>query len=412
MRRTKIIVGLFLAALCSTCTTDYPIVMPNLQPSIDYMDDVPEIAKPLMEGVYTVDAANARFGEEVVVKWAGSYMSIFTRSSYMILETGQQNMNIYLRGYWRAPTGDATGLVDMIVPEAQGASDLLNGVMPTTLTINGLYGDQNTLPKTSITLTFKRGFSSKVTSKKFRIVGHRGGGRTSDRLPVSENSIPMIGYAERLGATGVEIDVRLTKDKEPILYHDGDLNIRLTKKGPLNGPIEDFTLKQLNLFVELIRGEKIPTLRDALKYVVDNTQLQFVWLDIKDPNVVAIAEPLQREALDYAASKGRIVDILIGVPADDVLAALKALPNFTSIPSLCEISVDEARILNSRAWGPRWTLGTQNDLVAQVQAEGRVAICWTIDLPGYINQFIRDGQFDGLLTNYPSTVAYFHYIQE
>lgn len=412
MRRTNLIVGLFLAALCWTCTTDYPIVMPNLQPSIAYMDDVPEIAKPLMEGVYTVDAANARFGEEVVVKWAGKYMSIFTRSSYMILETGQQDMNIFLRGYWRAPTGDATGLVDMIVPEAEGASDLLNGIMPATLTINGLYSDQNKLPETSITLTYKRTFSTKVTTKKFQIVGHRGGGRTSDRLPVSENSIPMIGYAERLGATGVEIDVRLTKDNKAILYHDGDLNIRLTTKGPLNGPIEDFTFDQLRTFVRLIRGEQIPKLFDALRYVVDSTQLQFVWLDIKDPKAVAYTATIQQDILDYAATKGRTVDILIGVPADDVLAALKALPNFTSIPSLCEISVEEARILNSRAWGPRWTLGTQNELVAQVQSEGRVAICWTIDLPGYINEFIRDGQFDGLLTNYPSTVAYFHYIQE
>ncbi len=412
MKRTNFVVGLFLSALCWTCTTEFPIVMPNLQPSIAYMDDVPEIAKPLMEGIYTVDATNARFGEEVVLKWAGNYVSIFTRSSYMILETGQQDMNIFLRGYWRAPTGDATGLVDMIIPEAEGASDLLNGVMPATLTINGLYGDQNKLPETSITLTYKRTFSTKVTSKKFRIVGHRGGGRTSDRLPVSENSIPMIGYAERLGATGVEIDVRLTRDNVPILYHDADLNIRLTKKGPLNGPIEDFTWKQLLTFVQLIRGEQIPNLSDALRYVVDSTQLEFVWLDIKDPAVVAIAEPFQREALERAAAKGRTVEILIGVPADDVLAALKALPNYPSVPSLCEISVDEARILNSRAWGPRWTLGTQNELVTQVQAEGRIAICWTIDLPGYINQFIRDGQFDGLLTNYPSTVAYYHYIQE
>jgi len=412
MKRTKIIIGLFLGAICWTCSTEYPVVIPNLQPSIASMDDVPGISKPLMEGVYTVSAADARFGEEVVIKWAGSYVSIFTRSSYMILETGQQDMNIYMRGYWRVPTGDGTGLVDLVIPNAQGGSDILNGIMPASFAITGFYGDQNNLPNRAITFTYKRGFSAKVTSKKFHVVGHRGGGRTSDRLPVSENSIPMIGFAERLGANGIEIDVRLTKDKKPILYHDGDLNIRLTTKGPLNGPIKDFNWNQLQTFVRLIRGEEIPLLDDVLKYVVDSTNLQFVWLDMKDAEAVAYTEPIQRFYLDYAQSKGRIVDILIGVPADDVLAALKALPGFTTIPSLCEISTDEARILNSRAWGPRWTLGTQNELVAQVQAEGRIALCWTLDLPGYINQFIRDGQFDGLLTNYPSTVAYYHYIQE
>ncbi len=411
MNRTNIFLGVLLTLICWTCTTEYPVVMPVLPPPISGLEDVPELSKPLMEGVYTVNAGDNRFGDEVVIKWAGKILSIFTRSSYMIMETGHLDSVIYMRGYWRAPTGDATGLVDLVVPKTEGAASLLKGILPPTITVRGKYGDQNNPVNATISFIYKRPFSAKVTSKKFHIVGHRGGGRTSDRLPVSENSIAMIGYAERLGATGIEIDVRLTKDKFPILYHDSDLNIRLTVKGPLNGPIEDFTWNQLQVFVRLIRGEKIPELGEALKFVVDSTQLQFVWLDIKDPNVVAVIEPYQRAALDYAQTKGRTLDILMGVPADDVLQALKALPNYTTIPSLCEISPEETRTLNARAWGPRWTLGTQNELVAQVQAEGRMAICWTIDQPAYVSEFIRDGHFDGLLSNYPSMVAFYHYIQ-
>jgi glycerophosphoryl diester phosphodiesterase len=413
MRRLQLFLILTAAASCWTCQTEYPISMPaNIGQLPAGSVPVPDIAKPLMEGVYTIVNSNQRFGDDAVLKWAGDKMTLFTKSSYLTFETGTKDSILYFRGFWRVPTSDGTGLFDLMIAKEDGAASLLKGIMPATLTITGYYGDGNNTATTAITFQYERYFSAKVTGKKFRIVGHRGGGRTSDRLEVSENSVEMIRYAERLGANGVEIDVRLTKDGVPILYHDGDINIRLTQKSPLNGPIENFTWDQLNAFVWLIRGERIPTLEQALMAAIDDTQLEFVWLDIKDPNVVAAIRYIQQDALDYAASKGRNIEILMGVPADDVLQALKAQSDYTSIPSLCEISPEEARALNSRAWGPRWTLGTQNDLVESVQAEGRIAICWTIDVPAYINQFITLGRFDGLLTNYPSYVAYYHYIQE
>jgi glycerophosphoryl diester phosphodiesterase len=186
----------------------------------------------------------------------------------------------------------------------------------------------------------------------------------------------------------------------------------LTVKGPINGPIGNFTYDQLSTFVWLIRGEKIPKLEDALNYVVDSTRLEFVWLDIKEGRgALDLVIPIQDQVLKRAQQKGRKLEVLLGVPNDVVLNDLKATPNYKSIPSLCEISPEEARNLSSKAWAPRWTLGTQNDLVAQVQAEGRQVFCWTIDTPGFIDQFIRQGRFDGLLTNYPSIVAYYYYTQ-
>ncbi|MFM8913008.1 MAG: glycerophosphodiester phosphodiesterase, partial [Flammeovirgaceae bacterium] len=195
-------------------------------------------------------------------------------------------------------------------------------------------------------------------------------------------------------------------------YHDEDINIRLTTKGPINGPIGNFTFNQLTTFVKLIRGERIPKLDEALNFVLDSTQLEFVWLDIKEgKSVLDAVIPIQEDVLRRARQKGRKLEVLIGVPNDIVLNDLKAIPNFTAIPTLCEISPEEARNLNSSAWAPRWTLGTQNELVAQVQSEGREVLCWTIDVPAFISQFIQQGRFNGLLSNYPSTVAYYHYTQ-
>lgn len=402
-----------MALLFWTCQTEFPISMPDNIPQLPAgAIAVPDHVKPLMEGVYTIANSNQRFGDDAALKWAGDKMTLFTRSSYLTFDTGTKDSVLYFRGYWRVPTSDGTGLVDLMVAKEDGAASLLKGIMPSTLTIKGIYGDGNSAATVSITFEYKRYFSTKVTSKKFRIVGHRGGGRTSDRLPVSENSIEMVEYAGRLGATGIEIDVRLTKDGVPVLYHDSDINIRLTQKSPLNGPIENFTYQQLNEFVSLIRGEKIPTFADVLTHAIDNTDLEFVWIDTKAAEAVPIIREIQEDRIAYAQSKGRSIEILIGIPADDVLSAVKALPAYQTVPTLCEISVEEARALSSRAYGPRWTLGTQNELVESLQAEGRIAICWTIDIPAYINQFINQGKFDGLLTNYPSYVAYYHYIRE
>ena len=46
-----------------------------------------------------------------------------------------------------------------------------------------------------------------------------------------------------------------------------------------------------------------------------------------------------------------------------------------------------------------------------MHAEGRKVLSWTLDHAGYIQEFIRYGNFDGLLTNYPSLVAYYYYVQ-
>lgn len=406
------IFGLLLVAICISCSTEFPVNVPTSLNSLPAgLADVPDASKSFMDGVYNIPSGG-RFGDDAVIKWSKKHVSIFTRTAYFILETGHDNINIYLRGYWRVPNSDAMGLVDMVIMKDEGAEDLLNGVMPATLMLKGKYGDQNNQATIGISFTFARTFSATVTSNRFLVVGHRGGGRTSDRLPASENSIAMIGYAERLGANGIEIDIRLTRDKVPVLYHDRDINIRLTRKGPLNGSIANFTYPQLLEFVELIRGEEIPPLSLALKYAIDSTNLEFVWLDIKDADVVSFTEPIQKEMLQYAASKGRNIEILIGIPSSDVLAAVKALPDYTNVPTLCEISPEEAKSINAKAWGPRWTLGTQNELVASVQASGIEALCWTINLPSFINQFIQQGRFDGLLTDYPSFVAYYHYIRE
>ncbi len=108
---------------------------------------------------------------------------------------------------------------------------------------------------------------------------------------------------------------------------------------------------------------------------------------------------------------GRDLKIVIGIPADDVYEAFIAYPGYQDVPSLCELTLDQVRQANSQVWAPRWTQGLQTAEVQQMHAEGRLVLTWTLDEPSYIEQYINEGEFDGILTNYPTIVSYYHYIR-
>ena len=135
-------------------------------------------------------------------------------------------------------------------------------------------------------------------------------------------------------------------------------------------------------------------------------------MDMKSADAVPVVIPVQQRAIQRAKDKGRNIVILMGIPDTDVLNAFMAYPDYKNVPSLCELTVDDVRMVNSKVWAPRWTLGIQNDLVQQMHNEGRLAVCWTIDSPNWIRNYLDQGIFDGLVTNFPYVVAYHHYIQE
>ncbi len=261
---------------------EYPIV--NGSGFLNQTNPLGNNSKIIMEGVYTVIEGNEYFGDIVVLKWSGENLSVFTSKNvgYMVFQAGSLDSIIYCFGYWRYGAGNETGLINFNISSSEGADKII-AVDTTNLQIimRGEFGDGNIFPDKTFQLEYLRPFSNNVKQDDFFILAHRGGGRNSDRLQASENSVEIISLAERLGASGIEIDVRLTKDGIPILYHDSDINLRLTQKSVIWGNIEDFTFVQLRTFVRLINGEKIPSLEEALEYVLEHTELRFVWLDFK-----------------------------------------------------------------------------------------------------------------------------------
>ncbi|MCK9219458.1 MAG: glycerophosphodiester phosphodiesterase [Bacteroidales bacterium] len=414
--RTRILLFILLTLALYSCNKDTEVLIPSAGPNSFMKETYPlnSASKSLMEGVYQVGSGSDFFGDHVILKWNRTSLSIAcSNGKYFVMEVGHLDSVIFVQGYWRNGYTDDTGLASLVIAKEEGGTTILTGNGNQKIILRGAFGLESGLPDQPLVLNYLRPFSDKVKKSNFYILAHRSGGRTSDRLPASENSIEMINYTEKFGSTGIEVDVRLSVDGIPFIYHDPDINIRLTKKGPLAGPIENYTWAQLSTFVRLIHGEKIPTLEDALTFVVDSTLLRFVYLDMKgNPGTMEKVIPIQKRILERAKNVGRDLIVVVGIPSSTVLNDLMNYPDYQTIPSLCELTVDDVHQVNSMVWAPRWTLGTQNDLVQQMHNEGRLAVCWTIDPISWIQDYIENGLFDGLLTNFPYVVAYYHYIQE
>lgn len=417
---TYLLLGLFLIGI-DGCRKEYeapvPYTFTNNPGAGHFVDSI----RRSMEGVYTVTEGATPFGSQVALKWTyllngadtTHYLSIFTGvdAGYFNLEGDSKSDSLGLNGYWRRLVNTATGLVRLTVrAKRNGKLQVYNGrLMPTdTLVLDGFYGDNKETPTQKLTLTYRR----PLNPKPFAILAHRGGGRTSDLLPTSENSVEIIKMASRLGATGVEIDVRYTKDSIPILYHDNTLNLRLIQKNGMTGPVEDYTYQQLTALVRLVNGEEIPTLEEALETVINNTSLNFVWLDTKYIGPMDQVQAIQQKYRQKAILARRNLQIVIGLPTTEAIDSYKALANKADTPILSELDTAITRSLGAHIWAPRWTLGLQTEQVSAMKAEGVAVFVWTLDEPKFIQEFVKQNNFDGILSNYSPVVAYYHYTEQ
>lgn len=413
--KNQILLSAVFLLLFVECNRDFDIPIPVSEEStLVGKNPLAPASKALMEGIYEVQAEGENLGDTIVVKWnRKSLLFACNNGKYFVMKAGAGDSKIFFEGYWRNAYGDDTGLCTMTIDKTEGGDDILNIIPSKKIVIRGWFGYGDSNPGQPLTLTYLRPFSEKVQKRNFNILAHRGGGRTSDKLPVSENSLAIINFTEQLGSTGIEIDVRVTRDKIAFLYHDSGINLRLTKKGPLAGEIKAYSWNELSNYVRLIHGEKIPSLEEALTFTIDSTNLNFVYLDMKDgKEALEVVIPIQKKMIKYANEQNRDITIVVGIPNQTVLEDFMKFSDYQNIPSLCELTVDDMKKVNALVWAPRWTMGTQNDLVRQIHGEGKIAICWTIDNPNWIKNFITNGQFDGLLTNYPTVVTYHYYIQQ
>jgi len=411
MKRLSILITFFLLSCLSELPTvpDFYFNLDSVQTRTITLND---IIKSKMNGIYKVRSGEDLLGDKVVGKWIKERLCFYSLHDVVYSENkgglSDEDSSFKFEGYIRVVRSGSGTRIDLKILPQDGTIALLSGNIPSSIMIRGKTTDGNKIELERIDSLY----TSSDTSNDFQIIGHRGGGRNAERLGISENSIEMIKHAQILGATGVEIDVKRTRDGKIILFHDETFSPRTVKGTYLLGEVENFELAQIRTFGRLYYGEEIPTLDDALRIIIEKTILSLVWIDVKDPEIVDEVIIIQKAAIEFAQQKSREIDILLGIPNEEVLNSFNA-SSLEKTPILIEHDVGIAQSHNScKVWAPRWTNGIPSGEIENFHSNNKLVFTWTLDVKEFIEDFIRNSKIDGILSNYPPQVAGIYYTQD
>jgi len=120
----------------------------------------------------------------------------------------------------------------------------------------------------------------------------------------TENTMTAFEKAYEAGADGIELDVRLSKEGQVVIFHDGKID-RMTQG---KGAVSDYTLEDLQSYPIIthplqksIKQEVIPTLSDYLTWVKDKPLLTNIELKSIKKNYrleLRVAEAIQTFELE------------------------------------------------------------------------------------------------------------------
>ena len=107
-----------------------------------------------------------------------------------------------------------------------------------------------------------------------------------------ENSMKAFEKAVH-GGYGMEMDIQLSKDGIPVVFHD----FTLKRLCGVAGKVKDYTFRELQKFRLLATGEKIPALKEVLNMVNGRVplivEIKAEWTDI------SVCEPVDRILREY-----------------------------------------------------------------------------------------------------------------
>lgn len=216
-----------------------------------------------------------------------------------------------------------------------------------------------------------------------RLLAHRG-----YHAECPENTLDAFAGALRLGFEGIETDVRVSADSEPVLIHD-----RVARNGQ---PVASLTRKQLSD----VCGYPVPTLTEALDAFPDT-----YWnIEIKTPAAASLALPILTR---YEESHKLLVT---SFRHDIVLAAAELLPNAecgllnahrpAAINSLLHAALPH-RNLRTLVWDCEIV---DPDVLRQANALGFRNVVYGART-AYEHQLMREFGVHAIITDYPGQVG-------
>ncbi|WP_323960408.1 esterase [Arthrobacter sp. JZ12] len=240
------------------------------------------------------------------------------------------------------------------------------------------------------------------------LIGHRGAAGTAP-----ENTVAAFKDGRASGADFFEIDVQLSADGVPFLFHDSTpartTNVAEVFPGRENEPITSFTwaeLQQLDAgsyFSEKYEGERIPHLDDAAEVATVKTG---VYIEIKSPVNSPGIEQVVADELRNDPKWSRLVE------ADKIqVLGFDELSNRRFAAIAPEVELQQlSSVVPPRAVVETWatfadsvgtnyrTLTAQN--VEDVKAAGLVLGVYTVNSPEAV-QYSLDLGVDAVTTDFP-----------
>lgn len=211
-----------------------------------------------------------------------------------------------------------------------------------------------------------------------QIIAHRGASYFEP-----ENTLRSIKRAIEMNADYVEVDVRMSKDKELIIMHDADIS--RTTNG--TGLVKDKTLLELKEY-DAGNGEKIPTLDEVLEIVKNKIKL-----------VVEIKESGTKEKIVEKIIANKLKDTIItsfyhkavkNVMDSDINAGIIFVGQPVNVGQM-------ASAANANIIFPSYRY-MDEELVKDAKKYGLSVYPWTIDDPEIFEKFVRMN-VDGIVTN-------------
>ncbi len=218
------------------------------------------------------------------------------------------------------------------------------------------------------------------------IFAHRG---ASKRAP--ENTLKAFNQGIKEGANGIELDIRITSDKEIVVIHDETIDRTSNSSGKVNA----LTLQEL-LKYDFGEGEKIPTLKQVLKKFGNRCWLN---IEIKEEGFEQILVELLKE-------QQIIEKIVISSFLIPTLIKIKELAPEIQTGYLYNFNLDdldgllEEVIIN----GIHPEKGTiTKKTIQDAHRKDLVIRAWTVDDPKIAKKLAESG-IDGIITNDPKRI--------
>lgn len=226
----------------------------------------------------------------------------------------------------------------------------------------------------------KQGFD-RPKSSGLLLLGHRGMG-----VGPGENTLGSLAEAVRLGADGVELDVRRTADGALALHHDAVI------EGV--GPVAELTVDRL--------PDQVGLLGPALELLAGH----LVNIEIKNLAIEPGYDPeelLASQVVGLLAERSFRDNVIVSSFSPATLEAVRRADPDIPVGLLTTAGYDQdkalARVLD-RGWSalhPHHTAVTA-DLVARAHARGVAVNTWTVNDPEAVLR-LRDLGVDGVITD-------------